>query len=73
MTQEIPEDMSIRDQLATCRAIHFAMQNNQLTYAQAKEKIVPLLKIINDRLELFAKARGMKPQKISFYSLGSNL
>jgi hypothetical protein len=67
------KDETLREMLGTCRAIHFAMRHHQLTYEEAKLKTSPILKKINSRLELLAKKHGVKPQRISFYSLGSNL
>lgn len=67
------ENNGLRDLLAEARAIHFAMSHGQLTYDQAKLRVQPILRHLNDHVGLIAKRYKVKPKYIKFQDLGRNL
>lgn len=64
---------SMRDLLATARAIHLAMRHGQLTYDQAKLHVQPILRSVNDHVGRIARQHKVKPRYIKFQDLGRNL
>lgn len=65
--------MNIKDLLAQARAIHFAMRHGAITYQQAKTRVEPILRIVNNHIELIAKRYKRKSRLIKFQDLGRNL
>ncbi len=63
----------MRDLLAEARAVHLAMRYGQITYEQAKVRVQPILRRLNDHIELIAKQYKTKPRYIRFQDLGRNL
>lgn len=59
--------------LGEARAIHFAMQHGQISYEQAKLRVQPILRGINDHIGVIANACKMRPKYIKFQDLGRNL
>lgn len=67
------ENNNVRELLAEARAIHFAMRNGQLSYDQAKLRVQPILRGVNDHIASIAKPYKVKPRYIKFQDLGRNL
>lgn len=63
----------LRELLAEARAIHLAMRHGQLTYEQAKIRVEPILRAINDHVGRIAKQCKVKPKYIKFQDLGRML
>lgn len=63
----------IKDLLAEARAIHFAMRNGAITYEEAKLRVQPILRSVNDHIGRIAKECKVKPKYIKFQDLGRNL
>lgn len=61
---------SVYELLGEARAIHLAMRYNQISYEQAKERVSPILKEINKRLQAKTKEFGRRPKRLTFYDLG---
>jgi len=66
------QDKNIRELMAEARAIHFAMRQGQITYEQAKIRVQPILRDVNDHVGHIAKAYKVKPRYIKFQDLGRN-
>jgi len=64
---------NIKSLFAEARAIHFAMRNGAITYEEAKLRVQPILRRLNDHIELIAKQYKAKPRYIRFQDLGRNL
>lgn len=64
---------NLRNLLAEARAIHLAMQHGAISYQQAKLRVQPTLRLLNDHIKLIAKRHKVKPRYIKFQDLGSNL
>lgn len=67
------DGINIQELLGEARAIHFAMSMGQITYEQAKTRVQPILRRVNDHVEHIAKACKVKPKYIKFQDLGRNL
>lgn len=67
------KNKDLRVLLAQARAIHFAMGHGQLTYKEAKLRVQPILRRINDHVGRIAKEYRVKPMYIKFQDLGRNL
>ncbi|MBI4067716.1 hypothetical protein HY407_05015 [Candidatus Gottesmanbacteria bacterium] len=64
---------NLRDLLAEARAVHLAMRYGQITYEQAKVRVQPILRSVNDHVGRIAKECKVKPKYIKFQDLGRNL
>lgn len=67
------DNNNLRNLLAEARAIHFAMRNGAITYEEAKNRVQPILRRLNDHVGLIAKQYKTKPRYIRFQDLGRNL
>ena len=67
------DNNNIKDLLAEARAIHFAMRNGAITYEEAKLRVQPILRSVNDHIGRIAKGCKVKPKYIKFQDLGRNL
>lgn len=67
------ERINTENLLADARAIHFAMKNGAITYAEAKRLTFPLLQRINANIDKIAKKYKRTPRHITFQDLGRNL
>ncbi len=67
------DNNNLRDLLAEARAIHFAMRNGAITYQDAKLRVQPILRRLNDHIGLIAKQHKVKPRYLKFQDLGRNL
>ena len=66
----IGEKKRVKDLLAEARAIHFAMRNGAITYQDAKNRVQPILLVINNHVGQVAKRNKVKPRFIRFQDLG---
>lgn len=67
------QEDNIPNLLAEARAIHLAMRHGQITYEQAKIRVQPILRDVNDHVRRIAKECKVKPKYIKFQDLGRNL
>jgi len=67
------ENKDMRELLAEARGVHLAMRHGQITYDQAKLRVQPILRSVNDHVERIAKKCRVKPKYIRFQDLGRNL
>jgi len=67
------ENKNIRELLATARGIHKAMQYGAISYQEAKIRVQPILRSVNDHVVRIAKECKVKPNHIRFQDLGRNL
>jgi len=67
------ENNNMRELFAEARSIHYVMQHGVITYEQAKLRVQPILRLINDHVGRIAKECRVKPRFIRFQDLGRNL
>ena len=67
------ENNDLKELLGEARAIHLAMRHGAITYTEAKNRVQPILRRVNDHVRRITNQYKTKPRHIRFQDLGRNL